>query len=260
MNTIKRIFIIFILINLLGNIYSNTKKIHFSIDDVSKSLEDLTKNESKYHSLFDDKYFSYLKNLHEETGAIITLYCFYKTNSFCIKDCTTKFQNDFKCNSDWLKFGYHCYDYNNTFYEDSYNDFLKAIIRITGDEACISDCLRLERFLGNMDDILNTKNTLIPVKQLLTADDKNRKSYYLDSESLNKLHVAEKLEKDGLQFFETDFRFDNPSNYKKLFRSNFGEDELIVFTHEWLLKNKLRKNIPIYIYIVKLKNGVLKLI
>lgn len=248
MNTMKKIFILLLMINLFENLYSNTRKIHFSIDDVNQSLEDLTKNEFKYDNLFDDGYWSYLKKLHEKTGAIITLYCIYKTDTFCLNDCTTKFQNDFRNNSDWLKFGYHCYDNNNTFSGNSYNNYLDAIVRITGGYSCISNCLRLDRFSGSLDEIKNTRNAVIPIKQLLTADDKKRDSYYLDSENLNKLHAAEKLEKDGIQFFETDFRFDDLDNYKKLSKESFNEMEVIVFTHEWLIRTKPRKNIPIYIY------------
>lgn len=91
------------------------QKVHFSIDDVNAVLRDLTENEKKYDSLFEQKFFKYLRNLNERYGAKITLYCFYELNAFCLADCTEKFKEEFSASSEWLKFGYHAYNGSSVF-------------------------------------------------------------------------------------------------------------------------------------------------
>ncbi len=53
-----------------------TGVIHFSIDDVNPGFRDLTYNEKKYKSFFDQSFFKYLKKLHDKYDAKVTIYCF----------------------------------------------------------------------------------------------------------------------------------------------------------------------------------------
>ncbi len=93
------------------------QKIHFSVDDVINSFENLTRNEKKYESAFDEPFFAYIKFLHEKYNAKVSLYCFYENSDFSLADCTEKFSDDFKSSSSWLKFGFHAENpnKNNTF-------------------------------------------------------------------------------------------------------------------------------------------------
>lgn len=100
-------FLVFLTVFVSCNSLFAVQKIHFSVDDVITSFENLTKNESKYKSVFDEPFFKYIKSLHDEFGAKISLYCFYEKDGFSLADCTNKFADDFSSSSNWLKFGFH---------------------------------------------------------------------------------------------------------------------------------------------------------
>lgn len=101
----KRIlFLVFFAISLK---LFGVQKIHFSVDDVITCFENLTRNEKKYGSAFDEPFFAYIKLLHEKYDAKVSLYCFYEKEGFSLAECTERFSDDFKASSDWLKFGFH---------------------------------------------------------------------------------------------------------------------------------------------------------
>ena len=51
---------------------------------------------------------------------------------------------------------------------------------------------------------------------------------------------------NNLSFYKTDFRFDDYKSYKYLFMQNKDENEIICFTHEWILQFPIRKNLIKY--------------
>lgn len=103
----KKIFLSVIIVFSLYNSVFAIQKIHFSVDDVITSFENLTKNEKNYKTAFDEPFFKYIKSLHDEFGVKISLYCFYEKDDFSLSECTDKFSEDFSLSSDWLKFGFH---------------------------------------------------------------------------------------------------------------------------------------------------------
>ena len=58
------------------------QKIHFSVDDVIGCFENLTRNENRYDSAFDEPFLAYIKSLHEKYNARVSLYCFYEKEGF----------------------------------------------------------------------------------------------------------------------------------------------------------------------------------
>ena len=52
------------------------KPVHYSIDDVEICMRDLCQGDKKYESIFQQPFFSFLKKLHNRTGAKITLYTY----------------------------------------------------------------------------------------------------------------------------------------------------------------------------------------
>lgn len=111
----KKIFSAFLTVFVICNSLFAAQKIHFSVDDVITSFENLTKNESKYKSAFDEPFLKYVKLLHDEFGVKTSLYCFYEKDGFSLADCTDKFAADFSSSSDWLKFGFHALNSNYKF-------------------------------------------------------------------------------------------------------------------------------------------------
>ena len=244
----KKVFSIFIILFSFFYIsFANTfKHAHFSIDDFIYTFEDLSNNSEKYNTIFDNKLLKKLYQLHKKYNIKVTCYCYLENSSFNLKNTTKKFSNDFSANSDWLKFGYHGVNSTTTFTKNSYNDFCKSIIDITGTDSCISTTIRLDRFRATEDELINLKHSKFPILELLCSDDE-RLNYYLSIDENKKVNTDEIYVKNDITFYKTDFRFDNIRNYKKLFRDNKYESELIFFTHERLLyPPKKRKNLIKY--------------
>lgn len=102
----KKLILTLLFISLSMNLFAS-QKIHFSVDDVIGCFENLTKNEGKYNSAFDEPFFAYIKFIHEKYNAKVSLYCFYEKEGFSLAECTERFADDFKASSGWLKFGFH---------------------------------------------------------------------------------------------------------------------------------------------------------
>lgn len=253
----KRIFVLSVFVSIATHSFCNSL-VHFSIDDVSRSLYDLTENEKKYPSAFDQPFFRYLKELNDKYGVVVSLYCFYEQDGFTLADCTDGFSKDFQESSSWLKFGYHAWSPKTQFNPDvagddieggGYGMFVNEIERITGTTKSITSTVRLDYFKGNKDEVLQSSCGFLDngISALLCADSKTRSSYFLNEIQEEKLNALENIQVDGLYFYETDFRFDDYKNYETLFLENVGEKQLIVFTHEWLLYVPLGKNIIKYL-------------
>ncbi len=67
---------IFLVICIILFISYYGKIVHLSFDDVSICMKDLTKESSKYRSIFQHPFLRELKDIHEATGAKFTLYIY----------------------------------------------------------------------------------------------------------------------------------------------------------------------------------------
>lgn len=226
------------------------KIIHYSIDDVISVFEDLTKVHPK--SIFDISFFSFLRKLHLQYGAKVSCYCFCRKNNFSLKECTRDYKDEFEENASWLRFGFHGYsgkeNYETQPLSESirqYNDFAYDIKEIVGKKS-IDFFPRIHSFKASGDFVEHLAcNETYHIVGLLTADD-NRVSYSLTSADDQKLRNYNYLERNGLLYLQTTQRFDSiePFAVKKLF-AHSGE-QIILFTHEWLLtcpiglKNKIK--------------------
>lgn len=246
-----------------------SKYIHISFDDVSKSIKNLAQND--YSSVWDEPFFKELKSLHEKYKAKFSLYLFLDSD---ICECGGKYQAQLKNTGDWLKFGLHAEtadeSYANSTYTQGLNDwneFVKYIIAFTGSVDSIDRVPRLQGFEGNKDCLMGMRDAQEGALGFLTADD-SRESYYLTSEQseLAKTSGYYKDAKMGLCFVMTDMRgdwfgkdFTSDYNYEKPIESDVY-DELeyrflnseydsqtgayIWFCHEWSIYDgkKLNKN------------------
>lgn len=230
--------------------------IHFSFDDIIYSLQDLTKNENRYESIFDCPFFAFLKQLHDDAGAVFSLYCFSERTIanpdnknqkevWSLSQVTSKFSKDFKNNSHWLRFGLHLNpegkkNYASTSAETARNDyesFVKEILRITGSKNCIDRCVRLHNFAGNRESIKAMKNCRYGIQKLLGADD-TRNSYYLDSLQSAQLYQEGAYTDNnlGIQFYRTERRLEKKDPLTVFTSPNIEKTErLEFFTHEDLV-------------------------
>lgn len=229
----------------IKNNHKVKKSLHISIDDFSEGFKDITINEDKYSSIFDNKVFALLKKLHNNFGVVISCYCFNSFSGFDLNKATEKFQKDFADNSDWLKFGFHgsgSYNYSCTTSEQAINDystFTNSLISITGGSKSIERVIRLENFAGNIESVQAMANCENGIKGLLIADD-NRKSYYLSEEACNQVRNHDVVYDDRLKisFYPSKTRLENVENIKQFMcaiDTKKNLKKINIFTHEWLL-------------------------
>ena len=167
-----------------GNVSNYVKFAHLSFDDVRFCMEDITNNATSYHSLFDNSFFTMLRNLHDTYGTVVSLYLFTTE----IGTFTDKFKDEFKANSDWLKFGLHLEGYAGNYSATTasnakadYDRFTNGIVRITGTTESIDKCPRLSNFAGNLESCLAMRDANGGCVGFLSAYD-DRQSYYLSTE------------------------------------------------------------------------------
>lgn len=228
---------------------------HLSFDDVSLLFQDITENEDTYNSIFENETLKYFKELHNKYGVVISCYVYYADGEFNLSKCTDKFAKEFADNYKWLRFGFHTVD-ESTNYEDGapkqivsdYNKTVNELIRITGSKDCIDNVIRLQNFAGNKNCIQAIHDQPNGVDGLLTADDL-RTSYYLDKTDNEYIYAHDYLKDNDIYFYSTDLRMefvDSVDNKIDEFTSptwNNQLNALVVFTHEWLLDNKIKNSI-----------------
>lgn len=217
---------------------------HVSVDDVTKSFQNLTKDSMQYNSLFEEPFFSYLKELHDKYGSSFTCYAYEQDSSFNINQMPLKFSKEFESNSDWLKIGFHgvrpsTHTPTNISYiefTNSFTRFNKELHRFASAKNKAS-ILRLDFFYattGEVDFLVHNG-----VKVLLSADD-DRRSYFLPFNKNRQLIDDNSISYKNLKYLRTNIRIENTDiPYINLLR-NRRRDTLVIFTHEWKL-NKINR-------------------
>lgn len=215
-------------------------KIHISVDDTGDIFSDLTANENKYDSIFDNPTLAFCKKMHDDYGAVFSFYVFGDWEEFQLANSTNRFRNEFSENSEWLRFNYHAYDSHEnlntidlTVFKKNYDCVMTSLIDIVSENA-IDNATRLSMFSGSKAVMVRVaKDTPI----FYTADD-NRNSYYFNEQISKQIFIDGEYTEDGMLFIKTDLRLDNTempilSIHRLL--SNDSDRRIEVFTHEWLM-------------------------
>ena len=82
-------------------------RYRLSLDDNIWFLKDLTLYSSRYKSIFENPYLGFLKEVHDQFGTKIHLNLYYQTDGFNLSQMTSKFKNEWRENSGWLKLSFH---------------------------------------------------------------------------------------------------------------------------------------------------------
>ncbi len=94
-------------------------KYRISVDDNILFLQDLTKNQEKYTSIFDNSYLAIYKKAHDTYGTKVHINLFYAYNEdamayfkehkeyFDLSMMTDRYKTEFEQNADWLRFSIH---------------------------------------------------------------------------------------------------------------------------------------------------------
>ncbi len=134
-------------------------RYRLSSDDNILFLQDITKNQDVYTSIFENPYLAVYKKAHDLYGARVHLNLFYEFKPeeayfsvpgreyFNLSMMTDKFKEEFRANADWLKLAFHAKSerpdkpYRNASAETVTKDCLQVcreILRFAGEE-CLND-------------------------------------------------------------------------------------------------------------------------
>lgn len=231
---------------------NDVKVFHLSIDDTIDCFRDISEN--KYDTIFSNDFFSWLKNLHNVYGVVVTCYCYYEDNDFNLLRVPDIYRTGFEENSDWLRFGFHAKNVNTTYeHTDITNDYglcMDELERIVG---CFSidNVIRLQSYCGNKENIRRLVSAeKQPIIGLFTSDD-SRPSYYLDDESNKYIYCHDRYDDEelGIVLFSTDIRVEyveSVSAKLKEFNTDSWNNQLNileVFSHEWILNLENKRKI-----------------
>lgn len=218
----------------------NKNIIHLSFDDVINSFYEL--NTKLPQSIFRIGFFAFLHNLHTRTGCVVSCYCFYKKDGFCLADCPNSYRHEFESNSDWLKFGFHSYTGNEDYLHQDpsislaqYDELMMNLERVVG-KMSLDLFPRIHKFEASEEFIrLISNHTLYPIKGILAADD-NRVSYSLTNANNEVLIKKRYFKLQNIVLLRTSQRYDSlkPISFFKLFNHSGA---VILFTHEWYFYN-----------------------
>ena len=185
---------------------NSMKRYRFSVDDNITFLKDLALNAKKYHSIFDNEYLNFWREIHEKYGTKIQFNIYYQTEGFKLTQMPEKYRSEWLENAEWLRLTFHALQhkpdlpYKNATYGEMKRDFLlvtKEIERFAGKkllsnfttihwgevplEACIA--LRNSGIIGLVGYFTwNYRGPSPFEKPASSADAKPCVSYYLDNE------------------------------------------------------------------------------
>ena len=118
-------------------------RYRLSIDDNIWFLRDLQQQADKYHSLFENPFMGFLKELHDQYGTKIHLNVFYQTDSFDLSMMPDKYKAEWIASAGWLRLSFHAWQefpdkpYINAGYETVERDcaiVMKEVKRFAGIE------------------------------------------------------------------------------------------------------------------------------
>lgn len=212
--------------------------IHFSVDDTINIFENLSKE--KYSSCFEEPTLLFFKELNKKYGLKVTLYCFYKAESgFALCDATSAFKDEFKENSNWLRFGFHAYDSKTKYSDYDAKKFISEaknvydnLYRIVSPDAVVYD-VRLGFATGSRECIKAFKEEY-PLFRTLYGVDDERIEYYLLPEE-NDILLSKGLYSDdkiGIDIKLSELRLECQTDMTAYLKNIQKRDCYAFFTHE----------------------------
>ncbi|WP_336863679.1 phage baseplate upper protein [Peribacillus frigoritolerans] len=245
-------------VNKLKVFQKYPKFMHFSYDDEIGTLQRLTTGLPT--SIFDMDTFAFMKSMHDKYGAVFTINLFYKyDDSFNLSNVTANYINEFRANSDWMKFAFHGYDgvvdYNtidSATAKTHYDNTMSEIARFASPQ-CIDTMPRASMFGGNLANVRAWRDTAnYGITGLLSADD-TRNSYYHSNLQRDALIACDDLydEPEKLFFMRSNPRLDAATNvYQTLENEKTDitlqgqQDAKIMFWHaSWTWSSQVKQNV-----------------
>ncbi len=218
--------------------------IHFSVDDTIDIFKNLTYN--NYQSCFEEPVLSFFKELSLKYGFKVSLYCFYEDDyGFNLSGCTEKYRDEFKGNSDWLKFGFHARNRKSDYSKCSRESFLKdikevydSLKKIVSEEALTYN-VRLG-FGKGTEECIKVFKLHYPQFSILYGVDDERIEYHLTNEENNLLLENGNYyhKRTGITVKLSELRLEKQTNLEDYLNTMQKRESYAFFTHEVHLENK----------------------
>ena len=219
------------------------KTAHISVDDATMIFQDIYWN--RYDSIFENPILGKLKELHDGYGMKVTLYVYYRLETFSLQNMPEDYYEEFEENADWLRIGFHS-GTEELESEETIRDFMtayantqKEIKRFAG-EAATTKILRLHdwKATDEMVDFLLSQG----IKGLLCQDEKTI-SYDLTQEQVEELYATRDgiLKTDDMIYYVTDIRLETTENINTVLKENRKDRVLVIFTHAWCFMDNSEK-------------------
>ncbi|BDF47818.1 hypothetical protein [Eisenbergiella sp.] len=226
--------------------------IHISFDDVYQCIRDITVHADSLQSLFEHKFFGWLKQMHEKYGAVFSLYTF-NTDShapdYDISGFPARYAQELSDSAGWLKFGFHARDNEKRYEKEEaeeirrdYEKFTAAVRKASGGHGdCIDRVIRLGFFTGTQENVRALRECEWGPVGYLTADNsEERRSYYFDDKVTAFINrEGEYYDPDNrLLFLRSQLRLESVSSLEEQFDKikSYDKPKVIeLFTHEYCL-------------------------
>lgn len=207
--------------------------LHFSLDDVWFTFHDLTVNQNRYRTIFDNPLLRFLRYIHGKYGTCFFLYVFGEIKEYKLSAVTDRFHNEFEANSEWLKFGFHALrpdeeEITEKDYEKAVKVIYETLEKAVGKRAVCS-VIRLHGFKAEPWQLAILKDR--GVEGVLCADD-DRKSYDLSGEENAAVKNNGRYHKNRLDYIRSDFRLEKVRNIKGRLKNMKTHERITVFSHE----------------------------
>ncbi len=138
-------------------------RYRFSTDDNVWFLHDLADHQDEWHSIFDQFYLAFWREMHRRYGAKFQFNIYYhddfRPGDFTLPKLSDKFKSEWQENADWLRLTFHAYaneprdPYINCTYEEMAHDYrlvTDEIVRFAGAELVSPYTTRRGRTGGNL--------------------------------------------------------------------------------------------------------------
>ncbi|MEA4889367.1 MAG: hypothetical protein VB070_07880 [Clostridiaceae bacterium] len=118
-----------------------TGRYRVSMDDNIWFLQDIAENAGHYHSIFDNPYLGFFRQVHEQYGTKVHVNIYYQTDGFNLTQMPDRYKAEWRAHADWLRLSFHALqnEPDNPYAESSYDEMKRDYVKVAD---------QIERFAG----------------------------------------------------------------------------------------------------------------